>query len=71
MSENNRIGEACWYNSGTPGHWRRGFLRMWFVDADSEAMAVVEDRGSLRPIRVPVEVLSFSAPDIHPKGATR
>ena len=37
MSENNRIGEECWYKKYDTvkrdyTEWRRGYLRMWSTD---------------------------------------
>lgn len=34
MTDNNRIGAACWYRPANVSPWKPGTLRMWGTDSD-------------------------------------
>ena len=71
MTDNNRIGEACWYRMGMTEEvrnwkltdWTAGRLRMWCMDDCGEGVypvAVVEDAKTTFMYVVSVELICFA-----------
>ena len=70
MSDNNRIGDACWYKIRENGKWtwKAGILRAWSMDhAESESgpghfpVAVIEDYKTMRCTAINVNHVTFGA----------
>ena len=71
MSDNNRIGDKCWYKTGTVvdekfklTDWTPGCLRMWSSEDCGEGaypVAVVEDDKTACVHVVGVELVCFAA----------